>query len=56
MNLSVLDNGSFIREEDVFKIIEEDCIHNHIPIMVFVNTTSVQFIRKLILVITQPRK
>ena len=56
MNLKNINNGSFIREEDVFKIIEEDCIHNHIPIMVFVNITSVQFIRKLILVITQLKK
>ena len=56
MILNDINNGSFIREEDVFMIIEEDCIHNHIPMMFFVNTTSVQFIRKLILAITQLKK
>ena len=56
MNLRALDNGCFVREENVFKIIEEECILNHTPIMVFVNMTSVQFTCKLIRVVSQIKK
>ena len=56
MNLSALNNGCFVGEEDVFKIIEKDCLVNHIPMMVFVNTTSVQFVPKLIRAVSQIKK
>lgn len=57
MNLSTLDNGCFVGEEDVYKIIEEECFVNHIPIMVFVNMTNVQFTCKLLrLIVPQIKK
>ena len=56
MNMNNINNGTFIGEEDVFKTIEEDCICNHIPIMLFVNMTSVQFTCKLIHVVSQIKK
>ena len=56
MNLSALVNGCFVREEDVFKIIEEDCMLNRIPIMVFVNMTNVQLSCKIVRFITHVNK
>ena len=47
MNLSALDNGRFVGEEDVYKIIISECCFHHLPIMVFVNMTNVQFTCKL---------